>query len=73
MCFADLPRSEFMLPKIMDIFARRETAALPVAEAPPAVPEIAVVETGTPLAAVRETIEWILRAQGLWQSIVDLV
>jgi methyl-accepting chemotaxis protein len=48
-----------MLPKIMDIFARRETAALPVAEAPPAVPEIAVVETGTPLAAVRETINLI--------------
>src|SRR4051794_13905528 len=48
-----------MLPKIVDIFARRETAALPVAEAPPAVPEIAAVETGTPLAAVRETIDLI--------------
>src|SRR5436305_5989980 len=48
-----------MLPKIMDIFARRETAALPVAEAPPAVPEIPADEPGTPLAAIRETIDLI--------------
>jgi methyl-accepting chemotaxis protein len=48
-----------MLPKIMDIFARREAVALPEAEAPPAVPEIAADEPGTRLAAIRETIDLI--------------
>ena len=41
-------RGSFMLPKLMDVFARRETARLPVAEAPPAVPEIAA-EIDVPL------------------------
>ncbi|MEJ0076086.1 MAG: methyl-accepting chemotaxis protein [Alphaproteobacteria bacterium] len=48
-----------MLPKIMDIFARREAVALPAVEAPPAVPEIAADEPGTRLAAIRETIDLI--------------
>jgi len=52
-------RGSFMLPKLMDVFARRETARLPVAEAPPAVPEIAGDEMGTRLVAIRETIDLI--------------
>src|SRR2546423_14236596 len=48
-----------MLPKILDIFARREAAALPEIEAPPAVPEIVVDDSRTRLAAIRETIDLI--------------
>ena len=48
-----------MLPKILDIFARREAAVLPETEAPPSVPEIAVDASSTRLAAIRETIDLI--------------
>jgi len=48
-----------MLPKILDVFARREAVNLPEAEAPPAVPEIAIDDQGTRLAAIRETIDLI--------------
>src|ERR1041385_2416340 len=48
-----------MLPKIMDLFARREAVALPETEAPPAVPEIVPDEPAAGLAAIRETIDLI--------------
>jgi methyl-accepting chemotaxis protein len=48
-----------MLPKLLDVFARREIAPLPETEAPPAVPEIAIDEPITRLAAIRETIDLI--------------
>src|SRR5881227_83454 len=48
-----------MLLKIRDVLARREAAQLPDAEAPPAVPEIAVDDASSRLAAIRETIDLI--------------
>src|SRR3954465_8348333 len=48
-----------MLPKILDVFARREAAVLPETQAPPAVPEIAVEDSSSRLAAIRETIDLI--------------
>src|ERR1051325_1811816 len=48
-----------MLPKIINIFAPRETAALPEAEAPPAAPQIVADDPGTRLSAIRETIDLI--------------
>src|ERR1043165_4203498 len=48
-----------MLPKILDVFARREIAPLPETQAPPAVPEIVADDSTTRLAAIRETIDLI--------------
>jgi methyl-accepting chemotaxis protein len=48
-----------MLPKILDVFARREAGPLPETEAPPAAPEIAVDDSATRLTAIRETIDLI--------------
>src|ERR1700741_2094197 len=48
-----------MLPKILDIFARREAAQLPVTQAPPAAPEMPIDDSSTRLAAIRETIDLI--------------
>ena len=48
-----------MLPKILDIFARREAAQLPVTEAPPAAPDLPADNSNARLAAIRETIDLI--------------
>src|SRR5436190_18970957 len=48
-----------MLPKILDIFARREAAPLPEAVAPSTIPEFEIDESQTRLAAIRETIDLI--------------
>src|SRR5919205_688962 len=51
-----------MLPNILDFLTRRrddESAALPAAEAPSAVPESVVDEQQSHLAAIRETIDLI--------------
>ena len=51
-----------MLPNIFDFLARRgeeDSAALPEAEAPSAVPEIADDESQARMAAIRETIDLI--------------
>jgi methyl-accepting chemotaxis protein len=48
-----------MFPKILDIFARREAAPLPEADAPSTIPELEIDESQTRLAAIRETIDLI--------------
>src|SRR5436190_13900699 len=48
-----------MLPKILDIFARREAAPLPEAVAPSTIPEFEIDQSQTHLAAIRETIDLI--------------
>jgi methyl-accepting chemotaxis protein len=48
-----------MLPKLLDIFARREAASLPEAEAPSTIPAPEIDESQTRLAAIRETIDLI--------------
>ena len=74
-----------MLPKILDIFAPREAAQLPEAEAPPAAPDTSVEESNVRLAAIRETIDpngfvWVvvnlgpsLRAAAGRHSVVPVV
>src|SRR2546423_13901806 len=48
-----------MLPKILDMFGRREADTLPAIEAPSAMPELESDESQTRLAAIRETIDLI--------------
>lgn len=48
-----------MLPKILDLFARREAAELPETDAPPAAPDMPADDSSARLAAIRETIDLI--------------